>query len=505
VNLSEMRSPVSVVPQRLILLTLASAAFLLTLMAPAQVTDDAYITYRYVHNIAGGEGFVYNTGERVLGTTTPLYTLLLTALTYVVPRSDIIQLSLAANAICDALSTIVLFQLCCWITRRKWAALMVAVLFACFPFRLAIARSGMETPLFVLMILTSIYMYILERPCLSAAIAGLATLVRPEGGFLVAVILAHLFVSRRRPPSKESVVIGSVLLPWFVFSTWYFGSPVPNSVIAKARAYVMLSRFEFFPIAVRFWGGSPFWGPLTVPRFVYALLNGVFLISLYIFLLRLDWRTGSRACVFWLYPVVFVLAFAFANPFMMPWYLAPLLPFWLVALAKGMVTFVEMLAKQLPNHRWRLLVAAALLATQIPALDIVSKVQLGAPLSQREDLYSMLAIRLSEQVSGDPVIAASEIGALGYYSSAYILDTIGLVSPQAIPYNPAPRSPSTLPYAIPTELILDHRPEFVVSLEIFARDTLLRSSEFSEDYDLVQEIDTAAFGSDGLLVFRRRD
>jgi hypothetical protein len=169
------------------------------------------------------------------------------------------------------------------------------------------------------------------------------------------------------------------------------------------------------------------------------------------------------------------------------------------------MTFMEMLAKQLPNHRWRLLLAAALLATQIPALDIVSKVQLGAPLSQREDLYSMLAIRLSEQMPGDPVIAASEIGTLGYYSSAYILDTVGLVSPQAIPYNPAARSPSTVPYAIPTELILDHRPEYVVSLEVFIRDTLLRSSEFSEDYDLVQRIDTAAFGSDGLLVVRRRD
>src|SRR5712691_4850324 len=39
--------------------------------------EDALITLRYAENIAAGHGFVYNPGERVLGSTTPLYTLLL--------------------------------------------------------------------------------------------------------------------------------------------------------------------------------------------------------------------------------------------------------------------------------------------------------------------------------------------------------------------------------------------------------------------------------------------
>ena len=39
--------------------------------------DDFYITMRYADNIAGGKGWVFNPGERVLGTTTPLLTLLL--------------------------------------------------------------------------------------------------------------------------------------------------------------------------------------------------------------------------------------------------------------------------------------------------------------------------------------------------------------------------------------------------------------------------------------------
>src|SRR5215831_17336610 len=39
--------------------------------------EDAYITLRYADNLAAGRGFVYNPGEHVLGTTTPLFTLLL--------------------------------------------------------------------------------------------------------------------------------------------------------------------------------------------------------------------------------------------------------------------------------------------------------------------------------------------------------------------------------------------------------------------------------------------
>src|SRR5450759_3208716 len=42
--------------------------------------DDPFITYRYAANLQHGLGFVYNPDERVLSTTTPLFTLLLALL-----------------------------------------------------------------------------------------------------------------------------------------------------------------------------------------------------------------------------------------------------------------------------------------------------------------------------------------------------------------------------------------------------------------------------------------
>ena len=47
---------------------------------PYWAYDDAYISYRYAQNLRDGHGMVYNRGEWVLGTTTPLYTAILALL-----------------------------------------------------------------------------------------------------------------------------------------------------------------------------------------------------------------------------------------------------------------------------------------------------------------------------------------------------------------------------------------------------------------------------------------
>src|SRR6185369_504182 len=56
-------------------------------------TDDAFITYRYGRNIASGLGFVFNAGEHVQGTSSPLYTMWLAALGAIFGTSTIPMLS----------------------------------------------------------------------------------------------------------------------------------------------------------------------------------------------------------------------------------------------------------------------------------------------------------------------------------------------------------------------------------------------------------------------------
>ena len=60
-----------------IVLGLAGARTIAGLWLGFRPFDDSYITFRYSLNLAAGHGFVFNVGDPVLGTTTPLWTLVL--------------------------------------------------------------------------------------------------------------------------------------------------------------------------------------------------------------------------------------------------------------------------------------------------------------------------------------------------------------------------------------------------------------------------------------------
>ena len=60
----------------ILVICLGVASFLIF---PPYSMDDSYITYRYAYNLYQHNQFVFNLGERILGTTSPLYTLILTA------------------------------------------------------------------------------------------------------------------------------------------------------------------------------------------------------------------------------------------------------------------------------------------------------------------------------------------------------------------------------------------------------------------------------------------
>ena len=64
---------------------------------PNGLFDDAYIGFRYSQNIAQGLGFVFNPGEKVLGTTAPLFILMLAAVSRVIGVSYLEWIAVAAG------------------------------------------------------------------------------------------------------------------------------------------------------------------------------------------------------------------------------------------------------------------------------------------------------------------------------------------------------------------------------------------------------------------------
>src|SRR5258708_39659005 len=77
-------------------------AFTARIIPGPRTIDDAFITFRYSRNIVEGQGFVYNPGLQSLGTTTPLYTLLMAAISFVMRGEDFQSYAIAVNALADA-------------------------------------------------------------------------------------------------------------------------------------------------------------------------------------------------------------------------------------------------------------------------------------------------------------------------------------------------------------------------------------------------------------------
>jgi len=95
--------------------------------------------------------------------------------------------------------------------------------------------------------------------------------------------------------------------------------------------------------------------------------------------------------------------------------------------------------------------------------------------------------------------------AIGYFSRATILDTVGLVTPAVSKYYPIPKEliAEGQNYAIPPQLILDDQPQYLVAMESMVRLGLEQNATFKQEYKLVRDIPTDFYGT-GMYLYQRQ-
>ena len=123
---------------------------------------------------------------------------------------------------------------------------------------------------------------------------------------------------------------------------------------------------------------------------------------------------------------------------------------------------------------------------------------------QLELLYQQAADTVTPLLQPGDVLAAGDVGVLGFYTGAHILDTVGLNSPQTLKYYPLDADAYVINYAIPTELILDEAPDWLVILEVYGRNTLLQDERFVAQYELLKTLPTDIYGSQGMMVWKKK-
>ena len=200
--------------------------------------DDAFITFKYVSNILSGNGFVFNLGEHILGTTTPLFTLLL-VVTEKCSQFSIAQSALVLNVAGVCLGVICLVRLFSNLG-QSFVGIIAAALYAFHPSVLQFTTSGMETSCYIGLILAALTLYAENRKIGAAAVSGLVLLIRPDGILVAVLLFLHWALTQRTDFLKGILAFLAVLFPWLMFATLYFGNPIPNSVLAKMVAYAPL-------------------------------------------------------------------------------------------------------------------------------------------------------------------------------------------------------------------------------------------------------------------------
>jgi hypothetical protein len=585
------------------LIAIVALALYARLVPGERTIDDAYITFRYARNLLAGEGFVYNPGERVQGTTTPLYTLLLAGEKGILKRASLPMLALVTNALADAASVALL----AWLGRRAlgapWLGLVAGLLWALSPMSVTFGIGGMETSVYVLLLLLTVASYAAGRSRWSAFCCALATLTRPDALLLAVPLFAHMVWERirRRPwnaagmetrptgaskgsmrlptwpfrgrfqrgigmpllrsrrqtesesweghphapisrsrrqtesesweghphapvrslPWQEVTIYLLTLAPWLLFATLYFGSPLAHSVVAKSAAY----RLEPYSALVRLIQhyATPFfehetlgtgWVAVGAVSYLFlSLLGGLAMVR------RADQSVGGRLLPLVVYPWLYFFAFSLYNPLLFRWYLAPVLPMYTLCILYGARRLVRDLtrafrrpaAAQRGARIVEGLLALAAVGMLLNAWTLHPDHGPDRPAPKMawfklELLYRQVTLELlaDQPVTPETRIAAGDIGAIGYYSGARILDTVGLISPEAVGYYPLPDEAYATAYAVSTDLIVDERPDYLILLEVYARNTLQRSEAFAAEYEVYRRWPTDIYGSDGLLVYRRK-
>jgi hypothetical protein len=212
-----------------------------------------------------------------------------------------------------------------------------------------------------------------------------------------------------------------------------------------------------------------------------------------------------------------MLVFSVANPLIFRWYLAPPLPTLMLGIFMGVwAIFSGLQGKLGASGRWTLAgvgvfgliwTGTSLSAWRLHPDHAPDRPAPDMAWHQIELYYQQMATELRERygVSENTLVASGDIGAVGYFSRAIILDTVGLVTPSVSQYYPVPASmiPEGQNYAIPPQLILDRQPEYLVAMESMVRLGLEQDAEFKADYELVDQIPTDFYGT-GMYLYKRR-
>lgn len=379
--------------------------------------DDPFITYRYAENIANGVGFVYNQGERVLSTTSPLFALILGFLKII--SSDIPTTARAIGVVSIVFGAFFLWDLGCTWKNRLVGAIGLFI-YPIFP--LLLTTIGSETPLYLALCLGAIAAYARGKYSWVSVLIGMATLARPDAILVAAVLSVHFLIKIRRPIPWDAIALFlAPLMIWALFSWGYFGSVLPVTLTAKQHQGSMAISTKFFSgllLMVKGYGKSwPYYGVGA-----FALIGVIFGVFR---------RSKWLLIVFW--TGLYLLAYTLLGVSKYFWYYAPLVPGLIVSLGLGFealwLGFETLQRKGILRSSAVFWIGSFSLFTLFYGTIGFDAWKTSYNNDSRFQIYKSVGQWLHDSLGSGDTIGTLEVGIIGYYSRLPIIDFAGLIQP----------------------------------------------------------------------------
>jgi len=436
----------------LALALLAAAVRILFWVQTDRVWEDALITILHAENAVAGLGLTHFKVDEppIHGFTSPLSVLVPLLGEVLHPGWGLATIRIASVA--AGFLTVVLAAL---LIRRSPGLALPAGLVAGVCGYLAIEHhqilwgmAGMETQMACAILLFSALCCVRRNYSLLGIAAALCVLVRPDFAIWTVILGAFVLVDCRERRSLRPllVTVGVALacyLPWIVFTSLYYGSPVPNTIVAKSTGFSLwsaeargfhallggtLARFDqvFALLGPSFGGHGTGFVPLASPRlalFAAALIP--------VSLAAAVWGRNRDALLLHAFFLAYTFYYVYLVPIVVGWYVVPYTVILIILVAHGFATLVRVV----PGERVR---AAIAWAAAIAYLGLFASF-LPATFKAEREIQALIEgpvrVQIGKYLNGMPIettAGGEPLGYVGYHSRRTYYDYPGLASRRVV-------------------------------------------------------------------------
>ena len=391
--------------------------------------DDAWIHQTYARNLAEHGEWSFLTGKPSDGSTAPLWSALL-ALGYILRIPPLVWAVLLGAGALWWLSVLAESAVRRIVTtyrpRFPWAGAVLAV-----EWHLVwAAGSGMETLLYALLV-TAVLVLLISN---SRHFFGLGLLigasiwVRPDGITLLGPAFLILAINQVQWKKRIKVILGlsmgaaSLLASYLLFNLSVSGLPLPNTFYAKQAEYASYLQIPFIQrLASEALQPMIGVGIVLLPGLILACVNAI---------RKKEWNI--LVAIIWLVGLLGLYAWRLPVTYQHGRYVIPAIPIYTILCLVGLVEFSQIHGKHfrwIVSLFWKLTVGITLFIFW--GRGALAYAQDVAVI---ETEMVKTAKWVAVNVPPEAVVAAHDIGALGYFGGHDLVDLAGLVSPEVIPF-----------------------------------------------------------------------